>query len=425
MNGPTVGLLFLLLLAVGLPIFLVLGGLSVVLYWLGGTPLISLTQLYGDRLNSITVVSIPLFVIAAAFMQKGGIAKALIDWAQVWVGRFHGGLAIVCILATTVFAAISGSSTATAMAMGMVLIPAMLRQGYSKSFAAGTVSAAGTLGILIPPSLVFILYAIIAEQSIPRLFLAGVIPGLLQAAFFIAYGVWHSRRAGYQRAEPVPMDEFIRVNLRAIPAIAIPVIVLGGIYSGLLTVSEAAGFAAALSMVVSIFIYRECKLADIVPTLTDALKLTAVLFFIMIGAISFSHWLIASGFSDEIVAFFDDSGIQTWQFLMMVNVLLIILGTFLEVFGVLFIAVPVLLPIAMALGVDPIHFGVILVINMELAFITPPVGLNLFVMQSISNISIAKIFKGVLPYILILLVLLILVTYIPAISLWLPNLVYG
>lgn len=425
MNGPSVAFLFLLLLAVGLPIYLVLGGLSVVLYWLKDTPLITLTQLYGDRLNSITVVSIPLFVIAAAFMQKGGIAKALIDWAQVWVGRFHGGLAIVCILATTVFAAISGSSTATAMAMGMVLIPAMLRQGYSESFAAGTVSAAGTLGILIPPSLVFILYAIIAEQSIPRLFLAGVIPGLLQAVLFVAFGMWHAKRAGYPRAEPVSRDEFIRVNLRALPAVAIPAIVLGGIYSGLLTVSEAAGFAAALSIFVSMFIYRECKLTDIIPTMTEALKLTAVLFFIMIGAISFSHWLIASGVSEEIVAFFDDSGIKPWQFLMMVNVLLIVLGTFLEVFGVLFIAVPVLLPIALALGIDPIHFGVILVINMELAFITPPVGLNLFVMQSISSISISKIFKGVLPYIAILLFLLIIVTYIPAVSLWLPNLVYG
>lgn len=425
MNAPAVGFLFLLLLAIGLPIYLVLGGLSVVLYALKDTPLISLAQLYGDRLNSITVVSIPLFVIAAAFMQKGGIAKALIDWAQVWVGRFHGGLAIVCILATTVFAAISGSSTATAMAMGMVLIPTMLRQGYSPSFAAGTVGAAGTLGILIPPSLVFILYAIIAEQSIPRLFLAGVIPGLLQAALFIAYGVWHARLHGYPRAKPVPREEFIRVNLRGLPAVAIPTIVLGGIYSGLLTVSEAAGFAAALSMIVSIFIYRECRLADIIPTMIGALKLTSVLFFIMIGAISFSHWLIASGFSDQIVAFFDESGIKPWQFLMMVNVLLIILGTFLEVFGVLFIAVPVLLPIALALGIDPIHFGVILVINMELAFITPPVGLNLFVLQSISNISTAKIFRGVIPYILILLVLLIVVTYIPAISLWLPNLVYG
>lgn len=425
MTGPNVALLFLALLALGLPIYLVLGGLSVLLYWLDGVPLISLTQLYGDRLKSITVVSIPLFVIAAAFMQKGGIARALIDCANVWVGQMTGGLAVVCVVAATVFAAISGSSTATAMAMGLVLIPAMLRQGYRGSFAAGTVGAAGTLGILIPPSLVFILYAIIAEQSIPRLFLAGVVPGLIQAALFIAYGIWHAKRAGYAKAEPVPRAEFIRVNIRALPALSIPVIVLGGIYSGLLTVSEAAGLAAALSILASLFIYKECTLADIVPTMTDALKLTAVLFFIMIGAISFSHWLIASGFTDTIVGFFQDAGIKPWQFLLMVNVLLIILGTFLEVFGVLFIAVPVLLPIAMALGIDPIHFGVVLVINMELAFITPPVGLNLFVLQSISGMKIGQIFKGVLPYIFILGVVLILVTYIPQLSLWLPNLVYG
>ncbi len=425
MNGPAVGGLFLLLLAIGLPIYLVLGGLSVLLYWLDEVPLISLTQLYGDRLRSISVVSIPLFVIAASFMQKGGIAQALIDWANVWVGRARGGLAIVCVLATTVFAAISGSSTATAMAMGLILIPAMLRAGYKPSFAAGTVGASGTLGILIPPSLVFILYAIIAEQSIPRLFLAGVIPGLIQAGLFVLYAMWHARKEDYARPEPVSREEFWRVNLRVLPALAIPTLVLGGIYSGLLTVSEAAGLAAALSIITSLFIYREVKLRDVVPTLTSALSLTVVLFFIMIGAISFSHWLIASGFSDQIVAIFSESGIKPWQFLLMVNVLLIILGTFLEVFGVLFIAVPVLLPIAMALGIDPIHFGVILVINMELAFITPPVGLNLFVLQSISSIKIGQIFRGVLPYIGILAALLILVTYVPAISLWLPNLVYG
>ncbi|SLN71077.1 Sialic acid TRAP transporter permease protein SiaT [Roseivivax jejudonensis] len=425
MSPPVLSVVFLSLLATGIPIFLVLGGLSFLLYWMDGTPLISLAQLYGDRLNSITVVSIPLFVIAAQFMQKGGIAQALIDWAEAWVGRVPGGLAVVCVLATTVFAAISGSSTATAMAMGLIVIPAMLRSGYAPSFAAGTVGASGTLGILIPPSLVFILYAIVAEQSIPRLFLAGVVPGAIQACLFILYAIWHARRAGYAPSPRPDPAAFRRANFRALPALAIPLVVLGGIYSGMLTVSEAAGVAALLSMVASVAIYRQCRVAEVLPTIAEALALTAVLFFIMIGAISFSHWLISSGISTRIVEIFTGSGLTTWQFLLMVNLLLILLGTFLEVFGVLFIAVPVLLPIALGLGVDPIHFGVILVINMELAFITPPVGLNLFVLQSISTIRIAEIFRGILPYILILAALLLLVTYVPAVSLWLPNLVYG
>lgn len=425
MSGPAVGALFLLLLAIGLPIYLVLGGLSVILYALDGTPLVSLAQLYGDRLNSITVVSIPLFVIAASFMQRGGVAQALVDWAEAWVGRVPGGLAIVAVLATTVFAAISGSSTATAMAMGLILIPAMLRSGYRPSFASGTVGAAGTLGILIPPSLVFILYAIIAEQSIPRLFLAGVVPGLIQAVLFVLYAIWHARRAGYATADKLPPERMRRVNLRVLPALAIPLVVLGGIYSGILTVSEAAGAAAALSLIASVFVYREVRPAEILPTLADALTLTVVLFLIMVGAIGFSHWLISSGASVRIVDLFSAADIQPWQFLLGVNLLLLVLGTFLEVFGVLFIAVPVLLPIALALGIDPIHFGVILVINMELAFITPPVGLNLFVLQSISTVSITQIFRGVAPYIGVLVVLLGLVTYVPALSLWLPGLVYG
>lgn len=265
MSPILIGIILVGGLAAGMPIYVVLGMLAALLFWHEGTPLISLAQLYIDHLNSITLLAIPFFVISATFMQRGGIAQALVDWANAWIGRFQGGLAIVCVVATTIFAAISGSSVATAMAMGLILIPAMNQQNYDKKFSIGLVGASGTLGILIPPSLAFIVFAIVAGESIPRLFLAGVIPGLIQAALFIGYSVYVARKHGYPRTTPLAADAFRRVNFHAIPALAVPVIILGGIYSGIVTVSEAAGLAALVSIVVSVLSTKGAKFEKSFP----------------------------------------------------------------------------------------------------------------------------------------------------------------
>ena len=426
MTSPVtvLGLLFSLL-AAGMPIFLVLGLLSLMLFWAEETPLIGLAQIYVDHLNSITLIAIPFFVMAATFMQKGGIAKALVDCAYAWVGRARGGLALVCVLATMVFAAICGSSVATALAMGTILVPAMLERRYERHFALGVVGASGTLGILIPPSLAMIVYAIIAEESVPRLFLAGVIPGLLQAGLFAAWIAFYTRRRGYPKGEPLSREEFRRVNLRALPALMIPVIVLGGIYSGIVTVSEAAGVAALVAIVVSVFFYRGCKPSDVLGLIAESMKLTAAIVFIIMTALSFGHWITGSGIPDALIDFVVERELSAWQFLLVMNLLMLVLGMFLEVFAVILITVPLVLPLLDQLGISPIHYAVVVTINMELALLTPPIGLNLYVLSSISNAPITEVIRGVWPFILLLIILLGVVTYIPIVSLWLPQLVYG
>ncbi len=425
MSPILIGIILVGGLAAGMPIYVVLGMLAALLFWHEGTPLISLAQLYIDHLNSITLLAIPFFVISATFMQRGGIAQALVDWANAWIGRFQGGLAIVCVVATTIFAAISGSSVATAMAMGLILIPAMNQQNYDKKFSIGLVGASGTLGILIPPSLAFIVFAIVAGESIPRLFLAGVIPGLIQAALFIGYSVYVARKHGYPRTTPLAADAFRRVNFHAIPALAVPAIILGGIYSGIVTVSEAAGLAALVSIVVSVFVYKGCKVREVVPLLGDSMKSTAAIVFIIFSALGFGHWLTGSGLPQQLADLAVSSNLKDWQFLIFVNVIFLILGTFLEVFAIMLITLPIILPLLGPLGIDPIHFAVLMTINMELALLTPPIGLNLFVLSSISRAPLRDVIVGSVPFLLLLLALLIAVTYIPIISLWLPNLVYG
>ena len=417
--------LFFALLIAGLPIFLVLGVLSLILFWSQGTPLIGFAQLFLDHLKSQTLIAIPFFVMAATFMQRGGIAKALVDCAYSWVGGLRGGLALVCLLATTVFAAISGSSVATAMAMGTLLVPAMLEKKYDTHFALGVVGASGTLGILIPPSLAMIVYAVIAEESVPRLFLAGVIPGLLQASLFALWILIFTKRHNYPRGKPLVRGEFIRVNLRALPAMLLPVIVLGGIYSGIVTVTEAAGLAAFSAIVISLLCYKGCRLADISGIMAQSVKITAVIFFIIIGALAFGHWITSAGIADQLVEFAHAHNLSAWQFLLLVNVLMLLLGMFLETLAVILITVPVVLPLLEPLGISPVHYAVVVTVNMELALLTPPIGLNLYVLSSITNTRIETVARGVVPFIIIMLCLLLLVTFVPQISLFLPELVYG
>lgn len=418
------GLLFLFLL-LGLPIYLSLGFLALLLFWHEGTPLVSLPQLLVDHLNSETLLAVPLFVIAATFMQKGGVAGALIDAAQVWVGRTRGGLALVCVVACTIFAAICGSSVATAVAIGSILIPAMVQRKYEMHFALGTVAAAGTLGILIPPSLAMIVYAVIAEESVPRLFLAGVIPGLMQAVIFVIFILFYARWKNYPVEPPISREEFTRGNIRALPALLIPIIVLGGIYSGIMTVTEAAGIAALVAMIEGVFVYGGVKYRDIVPVLAESVKLTASIVFIIVGALAFGHWITSAGIAEQLVQYVKSLDLKAWQFLLFINVVMLILGMFLEVFAIILIVMPLILPILKALDINLVHFGIVLTINMEIALISPPIGLNLFVLSSISGQPIGTAIRGVLPFIVLMLGLLALITYVPEISLWLPDLVYG
>lgn len=417
--------LFFVMLLAGVPIYLVLGSLAVIGWLVDGTPLIALAQQFSNELNSQTLVAVPLFVIAATFMERGGITRALVDFASLIAGRSRGGLAIICVIATTFFAAICGSSVATAMAMGTALIPTMAARKYPAGFSVGTVGAAGTLGILIPPSLPLLIYGLVAETSVPRLFLAGVIPGLLQGVLFVGFIIWYARKNKLPVEDKLESGEVVRRFRNALPALAIPMFVLGGIYSGLITVSEAAGVAAFTAIIVSVFVYRAVSLREIPGVLTDGIRQTAVIIVIILSALALGHWLTSAGVTRSIVTFVSDVGLNAWQFLLLANVIMFILGMFLEVISVILIFVPLVLPIIQHLGIDPIHFGLIVVINMELALLTPPVGLNLFILKNISGEKIGTIIRGTMPYVMILMFLLLLVTFIPQLSLWLPELAYG
>ena len=412
----------LVLMALGAPIFVSLGLAALLMLATEGRPLMDAAAHSINGINSTTFLAVPFFVMAATFMQKGGIARVTIEAAETWVGHFRGGLGLVAVIATTLFAAISGSSVVTAMAMGTFLIPAMVARGYDRPFALGLVGASGTLGILIPPSLSMILYGLIAEESVPRLFLAGVVPGLLQAALLGAWVIFYSRRKGYASGQRASTSEFIRKNLRALPAVAIPLSVFAGIYSGYTTVTESAGVAAIASVLVAIFVYKEVTFRDVFPMATEGMKSASAVTFIVMFALLFAHWITGSGIPTALVNFAIARELEPWQFLLALNVMMIILGMFLDAIAVMLIVTPIVLPVLSTLGIDPVHFGIVLIVNMEIAFLTPPIGLNLFVLSSIAKAPMSEAVRGMVPFVIIMAVFLILITYIPEISLWLPNL---
>lgn len=425
MSGAVLVGMFAGLLLLGFPIYLVLGLTSVVLLSIDGAPMIAVAQKVVDELNSQTLIALPFFVAAATFMERGGIADALIDAASTWVGKVRGGLGLVCVLGCMAFAAMCGSSVATAIAMGTILVPGMMQQRYDRHFAAGVVGASGTLGILIPPSLAMVVYGVIADESVPRLFLAGVIPGILQALLIGAWVVFYAHRRGYPRTEAKSRANFWRTNLRAIPAFSLPVIVLGGIYGGFTAVSEAAALSAFVAALISVFVYRTVSPADLLGLLGEAARRSAVIMIIIVVALVFGHWVTESGMTATVVQAAQEYDLQRWHFLAFVIALLLFLGMFLEVFSVLLIALPVLIPLLEPFDVDPVHFGMIIVIAMELALLTPPVGLNLFVLSSITKAPLAEVIRGVVPFALLIALLLLLVVAVPELSLWLPRLVMG
>ncbi|HKH97015.1 MAG TPA: TRAP transporter large permease subunit [Beijerinckiaceae bacterium] len=413
------------LLALGFPIHMVLGLTALLLFWVSGQPPIAVAQKIVDELNSQTLLAVPFFVVAATLMERGGIARALIEAASTWVGRVRGGLGLVCVVACMIFAAMCGSSVATAMAMGTVLVPAMLRLKYDRHFAAGVVGASGTLGILIPPSLAMVVYGVIADESVPRLFLAGVVPGIMQGVLIAGWVLFYSYRRGYPKDTASLPGEFWRKNLRALPALSIPLIVLGGIYGGAATVTEAAALSAIVAILISVFIYRETKPRDLLAVLAEAMQNSAAIMIIIATALVFGHWITESGLAPWLIATLKGWNLEAWHFLIIINVILLIMGMFLEVFSVLLIAMPVIVPLLKPLGIDPVHFGIVVTINMELALLTPPVGMNLFVLSTITRAPLAEVIRGTTPFIILMLFLLILITYVPAISLWLPRLVLG
>jgi C4-dicarboxylate transporter DctM subunit len=417
--------LFFGLLATGIPVFLVLGLCAGAMFTASGQPLVGAAQLVINELNSPTLMALPLFVMAAAFMRFGGVAKALVDLAAAWLSGLPGSLGLVTVVACTLFAAVCGSSVATALAMGTILIPAMIERGYPRSFALGVVGASGTIGIVIPPSLPLILYGIVAEQSVPRLFLAGVLPGLLQATAFFFWVLYEARRRKFPVEPPLPFKERRRVTLAALPALLVPFVVMVGIYGGFVTVTEAAALSAIVALCVSLLFYRGFHWTETLSVVSIGLRSAASIMLIIATALAVGHWLTESGVPARLVEFLLSHQFSTRQFLLAINGLLLVLGCFLEVTATLLLVLPVLAPALGQMGVDPVHFSIIFTHNMEIGLVHPPVGLNLFVLSSVAVAPMGEAIRGILPFLAILLIVLAIITYVPVLTLWLPTAIFG
>jgi C4-dicarboxylate transporter, DctM subunit len=419
------GLLFLFLI-IGVPVAIALGLSSVLTILLfSNDSLASLSLKLFQSMEHYTLLAIPFFILAAAFLSTGGVAKRIIRFAIATVGSLRGGMAMASVLACMLFAAVSGSSPATVVAIGSIVISGMVATGYTKEFAAGVVGSAGTLGILIPPSIVMVVYAAITEVSVGRLFVAGIVPGLLAGLMLMGGIYFLARQHNLPKMQPASWREVFTAGTEAIWGLLLIVLVIGGIYSGKFTPTEAAAVSAVYAFIIAVFVYRDLKLREVPKVLTDAGRVTIMLMFIIANAMLFGHVLTTEQIPQYIAQTIISAGMEPWMFLIVVNVLLLIGGSFMEPSGLLLIVAPILFPIAVELGIDPIHLGVIMVVNMEVGMITPPVGLNLFVLVGITNMSLVQVIKAVLPWLLILLTFLMMITYIPSISLFLPNLMFG
>jgi C4-dicarboxylate transporter DctM subunit len=329
------------------------------------------------------------------------------------------------VLACMLFAAVSGSSPATVIAIGSIAIGGMVSNGYDQKFAVGVISTAGTLGILIPPSIVMVVYAAITEVSIGRLFMAGILPGLMAGLMLMGGVYYFARKYNLPKLKPASVGEIIAAAFDASWGLLLIVIVIGGIYGGIFTPTEAAAVAAVYAFFVALFVYRDLGWRDVPKIFVDSGKVTIMLMFIITNAMLFGHVLTTEQIPQQVSEMIINWGMSPWMFLLVVNILLLIGGCFMEPSGLLLITVPILFPIAMKLGIDPIHLGIIMVVNMEIGMVTPPVGLNLFVISGITDMSLTDVVKAVLPWLLILMVFLIIITYVPIISTFLPDLIFG
>ncbi|AXI46978.1 C4-dicarboxylate ABC transporter permease [Sulfitobacter sp. SK012] len=440
------------LMLIGVPIAVSLGMSSIVfLLVLSDTSLASIAQTFFQAMaGHYTLLAIPFFILASSFMSTGGVARRIIRFSIALVGHLPGGLAIAGVFACMMFAALSGSSPATVVAIGSIVIVGMREVGYTKDFAAGVIAVAGTLGILIPPSIVMVVYASATDVSVGRMFLAGVIPGLIAGLMLMLTIYIIARVRDLPKGDWKGWGEVRRSGIEAGWGLFLIVIILGGIYGGIFTPTEAAAVAAIYAFFIATFVYRDMGPLHVkgdapnIPfmkkpmalvtvffhrdtrdTLFEAGKLTVTLMFIIANALILKHVLTDEQIPQQISAAMLSAGFGPVIFLVIVNVILLIGGQFMEPSGLLVIVAPLVFPIAIELGIDPIHLGIIMVVNMEIGMITPPVGLNLFVTSGVANMPMMRVVRAALPFLAVLFVFLIMVTYIPILSTWLPTLMMG
>jgi len=423
MNGIIIFALLVLLMLTGMPISIALG-LTVLSFIFGFTdvPLQSVALKLFTGIEKFEIMSIPFFILAGNFLTHGGVAKRMINFATSLVGHWHGGLALAGVIACALFAAVSGSSPATVVAIGSILLPAMVKAGFPNRFGAGVITTSGALGILIPPSIVMVMYSVSTNTSLGALFMAGVVPGIALAGCLGFTTWWRARKFNYPRQPKASWGERARALKDSFWGLALIFIVMGGIYTGLFTPTEAAAMAAVYAFIIAVFVYKDMGLKDVPRVLLSSANMSAMLLYIITNAVLFSFVLANEQIPQHLADWLVGMGLGPIAFLLVCNILLLVAGNFMEPSSIVLIMAPILFPVAMKLGIDPVHFGILIVVNMEVGMCHPPVGLNLYVASGITKMGITELTVAVWPWLLTMLGFLVVVTYWPALSLWLPRL---
>jgi C4-dicarboxylate transporter DctM subunit len=422
MNALIIFGLLLTLMLTGMPISISLG-LTVLtfLFTMTQVPIEAVALKLFTGIEKFEIMAIPFFILAGNFLTHGGVARRMINFATAMVGHWYGGLGLAGVMACALFAAVSGSSPATVVAIGSILMPAMLKAGFPKRFGAGVITTSGALGILIPPSIVMVMYSVATNTSVGALFMAGVVPGLLLAVVLGLVAWYRARKFDYPRQPKASWAERGRTFYKAIWGLLLIFVVMGGIYTGIFTPTEAAAMSAVYAFFVAVFVYKDMSLAKVPKVLLDSANMSAMLLYIITNAVLFSFVLANENIPQALAAWMLDQGFGAVAFLLAVNVLLLVAGNFMEPSSIVLIMAPILFPVSQKLGIDPVHFGIMMVVNMEVGMCHPPVGLNLYVASGITKMGITELTIAVWPWLLSMLGFLILVTYWPPLSTWLPK----
>ncbi len=414
--------ILLTLMLTGMPISISLG-LTVLtfLFTMTQVPLEAVALKLFTGIEKFEIMAIPFFILAGNFLTHGGVARRMINFASSMVGHWYGGLALAGVMACALFAAVSGSSPATVVAIGSILLPGMVKAGFPMKFGAGVITTSGALGILIPPSIVMVMYSVATNTSVGALFMAGVVPGLVLASMLGGVTWYRARKFNYPRQPKASWKERLRTFRASAWGLMLIIVVMGGIYSGVFTPTEAAAMSAVYAFFVAVFVYKDMGLKDVPKVLLSSANMSAMLLYIITNAVMFSFILANENIPQELASWLLDKGLGQIAFLLSVNVLLLMAGNFMEPSSIVLIFAPILFPVAMKLGIDPVHFGIMMTVNMEVGMCHPPVGLNLYVASGITKMGITELTVAVWPWLLTMIVFLVGVTYWPTMSTWLPR----
>jgi C4-dicarboxylate transporter DctM subunit len=421
-NAGIIFAILVTLMLTGMPISIALG-LTVLLFLFTMTnvPIAAVGLKLFTGIERFEIMAVPFFILAGTFLTHGGVARRMIDFATSIVGHFHGGLALAGIVACAMFALVCGSSVATVVAIGSIILPEMVRNGYPMRFGAGVITVAGSLGILMLPSIPKVIYAIATNTSIGALFVAGLLPGIMLTAMLCTVTWWIARKRNYPRMERKDWLGRWLAFRRSVWGLMLVVIIIGGIYSGIFTATEAAAMAAIYSFFVSVFVYKDLKIRDVPQVLLKSANTSAMLLYIITNAVLFSFILTNENIPNELAHWFLAKHLTWVEFLLIANVMLLVAGNFMEPSSIILIMAPILYPTAVSLGINPVHLGILIDVNMEVGLCHPPVGLNLYVASGISRLGITELTKAVMPWLATMLVFLVIVTYWPELTLWLPR----